>query len=446
MAHRTHTSNRVLIIGGGVSGLSIAARLAQSGLPVTVLEASRLGFGASTRNQGWLYSGAWFAREQTDLARACLESLRQTLQFCPECVEPDADPMVYLMSDAATDVSGWIEAWDAAEIPFHGLTGNAVSSRFPGLASAEVRHAFELPDRAIRTDLLLRRLAEAARSAGVEIRPNTPVTELIRDGESVEGVRTGDGESIPARLVILAGNARGGSLFPAYGAEPVGSQRDVALVVLQTHLIAVRPEVSLSPLCVVDADGFNHIPHRPNSVFGLNRWRPVSRADDEKMVPAEIDDIWRHATRFFPELRREKHTVSEWAGNTVQAMHVDQIEPGRVPLPTVIVHGSEQPRVQNLLSVFPGRASLWPHLAEKTCRIVLQELESVEAEVVAPPWGTSDEAAPVANTRSSPGAADNLSVYHCQRCGHIVSREPDLEPPVCCDTEMVYAGAETRRR
>jgi glycine/D-amino acid oxidase-like deaminating enzyme len=47
-----HRSQRIVIVGGGVAGLAIAARLAQAGLPVTVLEASRLGQGATTRNQG----------------------------------------------------------------------------------------------------------------------------------------------------------------------------------------------------------------------------------------------------------------------------------------------------------------------------------------------------------------------------------------------------------
>ncbi len=46
MAHRIHQSKRILIVGGGVSGLSIATRLAQAGFPVLVLEAAELGFGA----------------------------------------------------------------------------------------------------------------------------------------------------------------------------------------------------------------------------------------------------------------------------------------------------------------------------------------------------------------------------------------------------------------
>lgn len=125
-------------------------RLAQSGLAVTVLEASQLGIGASTRNQGWLHSGAWYAPEHVELARMCYGSLQRTLRFCPECVEPDPAPMVYLASRGETD----------------------------------------------------------------------------------------SGERISARLVILAGNAKGGSLFPGFGADAVGENADKALMVLKTHLLA----------------------------------------------------------------------------------------------------------------------------------------------------------------------------------------------------------------
>ena len=70
MSKLSSTSERIVIVGGGFAGLSAAARLAQAGLPVTVLEASKLGYAASTVNQGWLHSGAWFARTHPELATA----------------------------------------------------------------------------------------------------------------------------------------------------------------------------------------------------------------------------------------------------------------------------------------------------------------------------------------------------------------------------------------
>jgi glycine/D-amino acid oxidase-like deaminating enzyme len=385
-----HTSKRIVVVGGGIAGLSIAARVAQAGLPVTVLEASHVGVGASTRNQGWLYSGAWFAPDQPDLARMCYESLQQTVRFSPECLEPGCGSMVHLISEARTDPGRWTSAWNATGIPYEALAPAALFERFPGLAISQARHAFELPDRAIRSDLLLRRLAAAAEQAGAEIRPGTAVTRLIQKGDSVQGVRTIHGETIPARLVILAGNVAGGFLFPGFGAEAVGSQAEVALVVVKTHLVAVRPGIAEWPLCVVDAEGFNHIPHPPNSVLGINRFVPVSHGDDEQMIPNEVERLWNSMRRFFPDFRRDDHTVIEWAGNTVQAMHVDQIEAGRAPRPTIVDHERESPTVTNLLSAFPGRSSLWPQLAELARQAVLQKLDPIQTRVATPPWGNPD--------------------------------------------------------
>jgi len=394
MTGHADTTRRIVIVGGGISGLSIGARLSQAGLPVTVLEASRIGFGASTRNQGWLFSGAWFAPERLELGRMCYESLRQTLQFCPECVEPGCGSMVYLTENAETDPTRWTSAWSTVGIPYRCLSSDQLFGRFSEMAISQVQHAFELPDRAIRTDVLLRRLAGAATKAGAEIRTGTHVARLWQRDDCVQGVETSLGETIPARIVILAGNATGGFLYPGFGIEAVGTQSDVALVAQKTHLIALRPEISRWPLCVVDAGGFNHIPHPPSSVFGSNRWLPVKNADDQRADPAEIRRIWDHVGRLFPDVRREAHAVVEWAGTTVQAMHVEQIEPGRVPLPTVVDHERESPATGNLISVFPGRASLWPHLAEQAQQLVLQKLETAEPPIAVPPWGALSSSLP----------------------------------------------------
>ena len=47
----------VCIVGGGYTGLSAALHLAEAGMSVVLLEAQRVGFGASGRNGGQLGSG-----------------------------------------------------------------------------------------------------------------------------------------------------------------------------------------------------------------------------------------------------------------------------------------------------------------------------------------------------------------------------------------------------
>ena len=57
----------VAIVGGGFTGLSAALHLAQAGLDVVLLDAHRVGFGASGRNGGQLASGQ--RQEQTEIER-----------------------------------------------------------------------------------------------------------------------------------------------------------------------------------------------------------------------------------------------------------------------------------------------------------------------------------------------------------------------------------------
>lgn len=57
----------VCIVGAGYTGLSAALHLAEAGLDVVVLEAHRIGFGASGRNGGQL--GAGQRMEQNDLVK-----------------------------------------------------------------------------------------------------------------------------------------------------------------------------------------------------------------------------------------------------------------------------------------------------------------------------------------------------------------------------------------
>lgn len=387
MAATHHSSSRIVIVGGGFAGLSIAARLALADVPITLLEAARLGFEASTRNQGWLHSGAIFARQHAELAHMCFESLQQTLAFCPECLEPRHDGMAYLFTEPDTLVSNWTDAWKTAGIEYRVLPRGRLTQELRGFDGSHVRHAFLLPDRSIRPDILLGRLAETAQNAGAEIRTESTVSELLSEGDEIVGVVATGGEQVWARVVILATGTAGAPFWSAIMANSAGSQSEYCLAALKTHLVAVEPHVGLLPFCVADQDGFNHLPHAPASVFGSNRWLLAKDTTDRKVDAGQIDTIWEGIGRFFPGLDRQQHEAVTWAGTVVQAMHCEQIEPGRAPLPTVIDHSQQSPPTRNLFSVYPGRATLWSHLAEETCRLVLNRLDMDSSlSTTTPPW------------------------------------------------------------
>ena len=73
----------VCIVGGGYTGLSAALHLAQRGLSVVLLEAHRVGFGASGRNGGQVGSG--HRMDQTSLEKMVgKEQARRQWDFADE--------------------------------------------------------------------------------------------------------------------------------------------------------------------------------------------------------------------------------------------------------------------------------------------------------------------------------------------------------------------------
>ncbi|MGE5192042.1 MAG: NAD(P)/FAD-dependent oxidoreductase [Deltaproteobacteria bacterium] len=378
------TSRRIVIVGGGIAGLSAAVRLSQAGLAVTLLEASQLGGAASTRNQGWLHSGGIFALDSPDYARACHAALERTLRFCPDCLEAGVPQMAYLFSRPDTLVRSWTHAWHAAAIPQSEMPLEQVFVALPGIDRARIQHAFRLPDRSIRVDILLAHLAATAQNAGVEIRPATPIKHLIRHGNRIDGVATAAGEEIGARLVILAGGTTGYALTAEHHQQHAGSQHDVELVPLKAHLVSFQPDVGRLPFCIPDADGLNHLPHPPASVFGTNRWEKVAQPDDHT-DPKQVELLRTKVHDFFPALTLEASAYA-WAGTMMQPLQVHQIETGGAIWPAVIDHSRHAPHIENLLSIYSGRATLWSQLAEETRWTVLGKLDTAPVGTAHPPW------------------------------------------------------------
>jgi glycine/D-amino acid oxidase-like deaminating enzyme len=384
------TSRRIVIVGGGIAGLAVAMRLSQAGFPVALFESSELGSAASTRNQGWLHSGAFFAVDAPGYARTCYTALEQTLRFCPDCLEPNVLPMAYLFVRPETLVKSWTDAWSAAGIPWQPLGIDEACGELPGLDRSRVQHAFQLPDRAIRQDVLLTHLAAAAQNAGVEIRTNTPAKCLPIENDRVAGVVTAAGEEVPAQLVILAGGSCGFDNCNEFHQQRPGAQHDFELVPLKAHLAAIEPAVGRLPFCVPDLEGFNHIPHLPTSVFGLNQWERVSTPDDHP-VHRHVERLRRRIDELFPSLTASSGPARIWAGTMIQALRFDQIETGGAIWPAVIDHSRHVPRVDNLISIFTGRATLWSTLAESTRRLVRAKLDVSMPHSARPPWKEREE-------------------------------------------------------
>jgi len=78
----------VLVVGGGLTGLSCALHLAEQGTSVMLLEAKNFGFGGSGRNAGLVNAGVWQTPEYVEqqLGKAAGERFNLALRDSPERV------------------------------------------------------------------------------------------------------------------------------------------------------------------------------------------------------------------------------------------------------------------------------------------------------------------------------------------------------------------------
>ncbi len=211
------TTSDVIVIGGGVIGLSAACELARSGLGVRVLEKAICGREASWAGAGVLQCGSWHRKDP--LAALLRESLRLYPKFVEDLrertgIDPEFIPcgsFELLLDDqqqrmAASEVK-------AAE-PHAATWGRPVLELLdPDIARGQEPHL--TPDLLgvkynsvtcqIRNPRLMAALRAACLLAGVDIVEGCEVDGLVREGSRVTGVRTNRGTLSAGRIVLSAG-------------------------------------------------------------------------------------------------------------------------------------------------------------------------------------------------------------------------------------------------
>lgn len=249
----------VCVVGAGYTGLSAALHLAEQGYDVTVLEAQRVGFGASGRNGGQVASGPRLdlstleRRYGPDTARAQWQLAQEARALVSDLVAQGIDcdlrPGVIYTTDAATQVADYhaeaahmqaaygyseVVALDAEQTAR--LVGSPVYAG--GILDRGAAHLNPLK--------LVLGLGDRAHAADAQIFEGSQVRRIEDDGPHV--VLTTDDATVSADHVILAGNGYLGPLDPATAAhvmpinsymiatEPLGTRGDGILP--EAHAVA----------------------------------------------------------------------------------------------------------------------------------------------------------------------------------------------------------------
>jgi len=198
-------STTVVVIGGGIVGLSAALTLAERGIPVVVLEKGRIGAEQSTRNLGWVRK---MGRAAPDVPMS-LAADRLWAEM-PERIGADvgyrqAGIMYIVRSEAEMDMHrGWMKSVDGLSLDSRMLTAKDIDALVPGGKADWAGGIYTPSDGRAEPSLACNAIAKAAMAKGAVIVENCAVRTLQRSAGKVTGVVTERGE-IACDQVLLAG-------------------------------------------------------------------------------------------------------------------------------------------------------------------------------------------------------------------------------------------------
>lgn len=301
---------KILIIGGGVIGLSIAEAFSRRGIKPIVLEKGDFGREASWAGAGTLSpkSALLAGGAKADLARFSLrlydrwmELLKQESGIDPGYHATPAWEVAYDEQEAEglLDV---LKRYRELDVPAEWKSGDEARGEESDL-SPEIVAAIQLPAAAqVRPPWLMRALRGVLDKRGVEMRDQTAVAAFVVQGGRVHGVKTAY-ETITADAVVLAAGAWSGPLTEKLGFKvPVKPLRgQVALFAsdrLSLRSVLFTPQTVVVPR----ADGRYHVSSAPEDV-GYNKNTTLQG----------MEKIEAGAYRAVPGLRLAR-MESRWAG------------------------------------------------------------------------------------------------------------------------------------
>jgi D-amino-acid dehydrogenase len=296
----------VIIIGGGVIGLTQAYDLARHGARVTVIDQRSTGQGASSVNAGWVVpaeaapvpapgvivqSMKWMLRRDSPLyikpsvapqhvkfmlgmwrrsnARdfraglaAQLALASGTMEMLDEYVadgvqfqmHADGLLLAYLSAEKLHHHAEHLDVPASFGLEADILEGDAVRDREPALTDAVAGGIFFPTERHLDPGSLVEGLRKRCETLGVTFIEDARVTSVERRGDRISAVRS-DTERIPVDAVILAAGAWSGYASAMFGvALPVRAGKGYAVdcaplpVALRTMINLSDAKVAVTPL------------------------------------------------------------------------------------------------------------------------------------------------------------------------------------------------------
>lgn len=355
------STTSIAVIGGGINGCGIAWELARRGYAVVLYEKGTCGAQTSSATTKMIHGGLrYLERMHVGLVRESLRERTWLLHHLPELVKP-LEIMLPVYADSPRSrvvIRSGLLLYDAlaGRDPLNqhrSLSADEIAARAP-VTREGLRGGFSYWDAQVDDFALVRAVVRSAARDGVEVREQTRVDALRRDGRHWI-VRTNHGDERRYDLIVNAAGPWMNELLRANGIRA----RYVLSLVRGSHIVLTR-RVSDSGLLLQstsDRRVFFVLPWKGTTLVGTTEVKQREPLDDVRASDEEIDYLLARYNRYFRAPLSRRDVASTFAG----------VRPlvGRATNPSAIGRESRVVRNNNVVNVFGGKLTTFMALARK---------------------------------------------------------------------------------
>ncbi|MFB6110789.1 MAG: anaerobic glycerol-3-phosphate dehydrogenase subunit GlpA [Halodesulfurarchaeum sp.] len=358
--------NRVVVVGGGVTGVGVARDLAMRGAEVTLLERDRLAAGTSGRMHGLLHSGARYALSDPEAAAECLRENAILRDVASHCIEDTGGLFVSLPADDPEYYDAKLAACRELGIPTEECSPAAARELEPEL-TPDLDRAVRVPDGAIDPFRLVVANARSAETHGARIETETGVAgPLVEDGRVV-GVRIADadgGGTVRADHVVNAAGPWAAQLFDGMDVSVPLAPAQGAMAVTNA-----RPVDTVLNRCRPPDEGDILVPHGTTSILGTTD-RSIEGPEATRETRAEVDLLCEELAKLVPELADSRLIRTYWG---VRPLY-DPADGGESGRDFAVLDHASRDDLPGVTTVLGGKLTTYRLMAEAVSDAVADRL------------------------------------------------------------------------
>lgn len=276
----------MVIVGGGIIGVTTALFLAQQSIPVTLLEKGRVAAEQSSRNWGWIRKQGRDADELPVVIEAC-RLWQQLAEECGEDIGLNQTGVTYL-ANSDKDMAGFEQFMKIAaihELDTRLLDTDETAKLIKGM-SRKFKGAMTTPsDMRAEPWLAVPALARLAVRKGVKIVENCAARTLEISGGRIKGVWTEAGY-IETSSILVAGGAWSSLFLRRHGVS-------IPQLSVRVTVAATEPMPEVYPGAAAD----DHIAFRRRQDGGYT----LAAGGSNLLYLGP--DAFRHAAKYLPALK-----------------------------------------------------------------------------------------------------------------------------------------------